>query len=284
MEEIGHESKWQGEGNNVMETIETELMLQFSRLDLHVVGCWDVQSKAVHWKLKDEGTVTVRNMPAGFGGVEEAYRYLDLVMRRSFHFIAYVNAHHKAAIRFGTEHDVFEGSLCERCDEEEEQDFPEAIHILQQEYMADMSCWDRAYELVFSEILWNPHHPDAVQGLLMKVHSITTTLSLADHLSNSEMHWDKLLPEFQNLVYLSKKILQNPLYKKGEFAFDMGLIYPLVILTLNCRDRKTRREAIDLLYDKPWREAHWDSEHGEYPASPSELYRLCKSLSRDIPP
>lgn len=260
VEEVSHESKWEGGGNNEKETIESELMLQFSRLDLHVARCWDVQSKEVHGKLKDEGAVRIRNMPEMFGGVEEAYRYLDLVMRRSFHFIAYVNAHHKAVIRFGVEHDIFEESLCER-DEREELDFKEAIHIQQQEYMADVRCWDRAFEPVLSDILWNPHHPDTVQGLLMKVHSITTTLSLADHLSESELHWDKLLPVFQNLVYLSKKILQNPLYKKGEFAFDIGLIYPLVILTLNCRDRETRREAIDLLYEKPWREAHWDSEH-----------------------
>jgi hypothetical protein len=41
----------------------------------------------------------------------------------------------------------------------------------------------------------------------------------------------------------------------------MGLIYPLIMPTLNCRDRKLRREAIDLLSETPWREAHWDSAH-----------------------
>ncbi|KAG9238755.1 hypothetical protein BJ875DRAFT_14408 [Amylocarpus encephaloides] len=246
--------------SNAPEAIEVELMQQFGRLDLQVVGCYDVQPKEVHYKLKNEGNIKIRNMPETFQNVDEACLYLDLVMRRTFHFMAYTNSDHKVQFNFGLEDDIFQKSFCSR----EETDLlpaPHDVHVEQARYTAEVLRWNQAFEPLFADVLWNPHHPDSIRALMMKVHSLTTTLSLADHLKKSELQIDNFLPEMESLVYFSKKLLEHPHYVRGEFAFDMGLIYPLIIPTLNCRDRKLRREAIDLLAVKPWREAHWDSGH-----------------------
>ena len=243
------------------DTIEVELLQQFSRLDLQIVGCYDIQSRNVHRKLKGEGANLIREMPAAFSDIQEASEYLDLVMRRAFHFMAYTNLSHKAQFKFGLEDGTSHEMLCLSEDERRPHATPYVVQIEHEIYVSEIRRWDHAFERMLNQVLWNPNHPNTTRALMMKVHSITTSLSLADHLSTSELHWDKLMPEFKNLVYLCKKLLEHPAYVRGQFAFDMGLIYPLIIPTLNCRDRRLRREAIDLLSESPWREAHWDSSH-----------------------
>jgi len=242
------------------DTIELELIQQFSRLDLQIVGCYDVQAKSIHRKLKGEGANLIRDMPATFANIEEATQYLDLIMRRAFHFMAYTNSEHKAQFIFGLEDGTSHNMLCLN-KEQNTYASPYIVQVEHERYVSEVRRWDQAFELLFTDVLWNPNHPNATRVLMMKIHSITTALSLADHLSTSELHWDALLPEMKSIVYFSKKLLEHPAYVKGQFAFDMGLIYPLIFPALNCRDRKLRREAIDLLSEDPWREAHWDSAH-----------------------
>jgi hypothetical protein len=233
---------------------------EYFKLSKVIVGCYDVQAKNVHRKLKGDGATAIREMPATFRDVKQAGQYLDLVMRRAFHFMAYTNLVHKAQFKFGLEDGSSHSMLCVG-EELYSNTAPYIVQVEHEIYLSEVRRWDQAFGSLFTDMLCNPNHPDATRALMMQVHSITTALSLADHLSTSELHWDALLPEMKSLVYLSKKLLENPGYVRGQFAFDMGLIYPLIMPTLNCRDRKLRREAIDLLEETPWREAHWDSAH-----------------------
>jgi hypothetical protein len=240
-------------------TMEVELMQQFSRLDLQIAG-YDVQAKSVHRKLKGEGANSIREMPGTFKNVEQAGQYLDLVMRRSFHFMAHTNLTHKAQFKFGLEDGTWH-SMLHLSEEQYANTAPYIVQFEHEIYVSEVRRWDQAFESLFTEVLRNPNHPNATRALMMKVHSITTAVLLADHLSTSELHWDTLLPEMKSLVYFSKQLLEHPACVRGQFAFDMGLIYPLIMPTMNCRDRTLRREAIDLLEEIPWREAHWDSAH-----------------------
>jgi hypothetical protein len=52
----------------------------------------------------------------------------------------------------------------------------------------------------------------------------------------------------------------NVRFAKGAFSFDVGLVYPLLNLASNCRDRRLRREAMETISGRAWREAGWVSQ------------------------
>jgi hypothetical protein len=76
------------------------------------------------------------------------------------------------------------------------------------------------------------------------------------------MSWDSLLPEFEEIVILSARICPQASFQDGSmFNFDVGLIVPLSMLAIRCRDPGLRKQAIDVLLSKHgYRERIWDAE------------------------
>jgi hypothetical protein len=130
-------------------------------------------------------------------------------------------------------------------------------------YAAENRRWSKAFDPLFRSSLKEINHIDAFRVLMMKVHSLTTTLRLSGHLSTTELIWDSFTPQMESLIGMSRTILNHPhaeiIFGEGAFTFDMGLIYPLLTPAMNCRHRGLRREALDLLCMRPWKEAQWMS-------------------------
>lgn len=53
---------------------------------------------------------------------------------------------------------------------------------------------------------------------------------------------------------------ENYTHIKASFALDLGIVPPLFVVATKCRDRKLRRQAINLLMLSPRREGMWDSK------------------------
>lgn len=67
--------------------IEDELVLQFKRLDLQTLSYYGARTPVDHGKVKCEGSSRMRSMPDAFTDIDEARLYLDIVMRRTYHFM-----------------------------------------------------------------------------------------------------------------------------------------------------------------------------------------------------
>ena len=67
--------------------VEDELVLQFQKLDLQTLSWYGARTPVDHTKVKSEGSARLRGMPDEFADVEEARLYLDIVMRRTYHFM-----------------------------------------------------------------------------------------------------------------------------------------------------------------------------------------------------
>ena len=80
--------------------IEDELLQQFDRMEFQVLAVYDTRTGEKHEVLKNEGTLSVRNMPEVFMDIDDARWYLDLIMRRTFHFMAYAQADKSALLNF----------------------------------------------------------------------------------------------------------------------------------------------------------------------------------------
>ena len=67
--------------------IEDELVQQFQRLDLQTLSWYGARTPVDHARVKCEGSSMMREMPEKFKDIEEARLYLDIVMRRAYHFM-----------------------------------------------------------------------------------------------------------------------------------------------------------------------------------------------------
>jgi hypothetical protein len=79
---------------------------------------------------------------------------------------------------------------------------------------------------------------------------------------HGESHWDGFYPHFQEIVTRSAKVLERTRTKEPNqtslFAFELGIIPPLHLAALKCRDPRIRRQAIGLLLSCSRREGCWD--------------------------
>lgn len=78
-----------------------------------------------------------------------------------------------------------------------------------------------------------------------------------------ESHWDGLTQHFEEIIVKSAKVVERSRTagpnQPGPFAFELGIIPPLHITAVKCRDPRIRRQAIALLLSYPYREGCWDA-------------------------
>ncbi|KAF8864745.1 hypothetical protein BDZ45DRAFT_669119 [Acephala macrosclerotiorum] len=258
-----------GLSSPVPDLVEDELVQQFNRMEIVVMGMYDARVPSAHRKLKQEGYISIKDMPEKFTDVEQARLYLDLIMRRTFHFMASALADDQASyIRW----DDFPPDVESVADPPRPlldvstrlRHTPDEISVEQEIYVAENRRWQRAYEHIFRAAQQNLDRVESIRAILLKIHSLAITVRSAGHLSKTELVYDNYMPEFREIISLSRTLLYHPQSEKffadGRFCFDMGLIYPLMTPAMSCRDRKLRREAIALLGVRQWREAQWSSE------------------------
>jgi hypothetical protein len=250
--------------------IEDELVQQYYRMELQTMAVYDTRAPSAHWRLGKEGTASIRDMPKEFTSVEQARLHLDLVMRRTYHFMTYALADRATFLKFrdvGTQRNITSSSAQDLAPEEIKPRLMEASDELQVEqeiHCSENRRWSQAFEPLYRSALRNIDQAESIRVLLLKIHSLTTTIRLAGHLSKTEMIYDNFMPDFEKIVSLGKIVLNHPhadkFFAEGSFSLDLGLIYCLMTPATDCRDRRLRREAIALLSMRSWREAQWGSE------------------------
>ncbi|KAH7336354.1 hypothetical protein BKA65DRAFT_32566 [Rhexocercosporidium sp. MPI-PUGE-AT-0058] len=255
-----------GMSSPIPNIIEDEIIQQYHRMELQVMAMYDARTPSEHTRLKQEGSASIKDMPELFTSLEQARLYLDLVMRRTYHFMGYALADGSAFLKFSQ--DVRQSSSKEENLPKDIsswlRDAPEELQVEQEMYAAENRRWALAFEPMFRVALRNIERVESIRFLLLKIHSLTMTVRLAGHLSKSEMVYDTFMSEFKQIIFLADVVLKHrhvhKFFAGGAFSFDMGLIYPLMTPAMSCRDRTLRREAIALLFIRPWREAQWHSQ------------------------
>ena len=149
-----------------------------------------------------------------------------------------------------------------------------------------------AWQTAFSPLLLNRRKPGVTNteraGInVLRMTQLMTTILLIMSYSTSEKHFDNFSNEFREIIQLATEVVvdeelalatarcgrdcrHRPKHHgsvsgssyshiKASFALDLGIIPPLFVVGTKCRDRKMRREAINLLTSTPRREGMWDS-------------------------
>ncbi|PMD34625.1 hypothetical protein L207DRAFT_638157 [Hyaloscypha variabilis F] len=252
--------------------IEGELVRAISRLDLQIV--WytvDPRPTQVHRDLHTEGAGTIHNMPSNFSTLGEARIYLDLVQRRTLHFVLMVEDEQYAKV----------GRV--------KVDVPFAKHIgtvtltewgdvngMSEGFLmhsGEILRWQAAFQpLLCSSKHWNA-------AMLLQIQAETTRIGLHGCLNRTECGWDRFIPDFQQIIRQAKKVFDEDFLRSWHgFAFDGGVIKPLWMVAQYCREPVTRRDAIALMRKVAAKELFWDAL---LHASASEMQMLSEEEGMD---
>ncbi|KAG0647247.1 Aspercryptin biosynthesis cluster-specific transcription regulator atnN [Hyphodiscus hymeniophilus] len=238
------------------DVMEDEIVQQLRMLELEASVLYNPKPREYHERLRKEGSESVNNMPDTFSNTHEARTYLELIMRRSHHFLGTVVPQKPSPSTEAADPDT--QSLV--ADFNTFLTFGGAVQPLQFEqerYAAELRRWTLAFQSLFES--GTPEQNDFLSTQLLKIRSRVLGILLAGELSTSEMIYDNHLSEFEEILRLAKIFFAHPCADKvipeGSYSSNAGLIFPLRLVADRSRSRSMRREAIGLLRSKTWREA-----------------------------
>lgn len=139
---------------------------------------------------------------------------------------------------------------------------PLSLEAIRQLHLHDLQIWQEAYEN--TPLLFNapPGATHSAGAQLLELQCTATLIILRSLLEPSEMVFDGFTPEFERILSLSERLIQNTQLRGGlMLSFDIGIIAPLSMVALKCRWPGTRRRAIALLKLAPEREGMWHRDN-----------------------
>ncbi|KAH8807761.1 hypothetical protein F5884DRAFT_346329 [Xylogone sp. PMI_703] len=251
-------------------TVEDEIVDAFQNLDIQITGISDHRSDKVHRGLMDEHLGTVQHIPPTFSDLREARVFLNIVSRRICHFLATTWSPSKAqelardfegptpgGVSVMTGVNIYSTSF----------KLTDDICIQQKRFAKEISDWSRTFAPLFKSTCKSSPPGSRAYNLAVRLRilAIATTILCAGVVITNEIEYDDFNPLFRELIDLIKivvtphwnsPLLSTDVFYSG-FHLDIGVTAHLFLIVLRCRDRKIRREAIEVL--GKWQiEGCWD--------------------------
>jgi Fungal specific transcription factor domain/Fungal Zn(2)-Cys(6) binuclear cluster domain len=232
--------------------IEDDLLHAFDRLEMEAMTYRDFRASKIrkangHWGRSD-----LDHMPREFTSLAEARVYLSVVIRRGMHFGAWIEDKIEAngawALYLHNSDFVKEYSETEN----------ETNRIL-----AEYEKWSRAFEP-----LWLLSRSEAGKSLFegattLRLHYLMVVAWRKAVAKDGGLFCATATREPREIIALARAFRESVKSSGGQanpdFNFGMHIIVPIKSVGFVFRHRRSRREAIDLLLDSPWREGLWDS-------------------------
>ena len=109
---------------------------------------------------------------------------------------------------------------------------------------------------------------DHYKANLLLTHAIIVAW-LSTCMERDEAVWDKYMDCFRTAVREAEKVILRNKQSSPPFTFEMGVIAPLYLTVLKCREPKLRQRALSLLEQAPAREGLWNR---------AEAIRVCRRV------
>jgi hypothetical protein len=211
--------------------IEDSLVQAFGRLDLQVMAYVDPRPASSHELLMREGEMTVLHMPSVFKDVDEARLYLEVIQRRSSHFIASTAAKSLRTGRYvpTTSVDVGIGEPMLRFHPESELHTGEEVEmpVEHRRYAGEFARWFSAFAPFYSSLEKSTDERTYIAASLLSIHAKTSEIMLLSNLFGDESSLDRFLPQYREVVSLAGEISHGKWIVNGKFKFDLGIVNPL---------------------------------------------------------
>ena len=247
-------------GSDDTYTVEDDILRAFGSLEIQVMSYADGRNANLHEHYRHCGQASIDEMPSVFCELLEAKALLELVIRRSMHWLrSTMHLHNFSAVsspsslppndRESTESPI---SLFFDVDPTYEEQFAT---------LKEYERWDRA----FQPLLTYARSRSACQEFFLhastlRLHWLSGCLSIASNNSRHSLVNDgRFTKGLEELVDIARILLsQTNQGLEGSFVFDMQIIVPLMTVGWVYRHRALRREAVDLLLRSPRIEGVWD--------------------------
>ncbi|TVY85854.1 hypothetical protein LAWI1_G008927, partial [Lachnellula willkommii] len=247
--------------------IEDELFQQIRMLDAEAGILCDARPSEYHERLRHEGSSTVQNMPTRYTSMDESRLYLDLIVRRTHHFLSAVRPGKtgRSIIPSRSELESPRGLRTHFDDVEPFDGLYQrsacSLRRQQELYAFEIIRWSAAFEPLYAMVTPSEHEFLGFQ--LLKIRANVLTILLYGELATTEMAYDSFMPEFERIVSLAQTFLEHrctcapTLLLERGFNWSQGLLLPLLLVATKCRDKGLRRRAVHLMSREPWREGPW---------------------------
>jgi len=234
-----------GLDSSLVSRVDESLIRAFVRLDLQAMSfignlTRGIPNPAFH---KGSALTSLRGMPARFSSLSEARNYLELLMVQAMHAI-----NPDVAQRPGRR-DLFPRSS--------RPSVPPNSIVDKHDCLVATRKWHKAFQFQLALARTKKGSKDSLEAMVLELYYLAIECASAMEPTHDMR---KHVPIFQDILALSKQILNHPCVKKEKrlFAFDVEVVLPLFSLAWRCPHSQTRREAIDLLLGSQRQEGLWD--------------------------
>ena len=256
------------------QVIEDELVQALARLDLQTLTFFDSRTEAEHQEMMEEGAEALEAMPEVFPTINEARINFEQLQRRALHFIRMVTRSRSKreeinqtnisgddpVLRSFTVTTVAVPEIDVRGKSYKVHPYESKQHQCGEE----LARWRLAFDPLYERIRLSGDSRQRVAANILAVNCTATELWLGACYYEDNSSYDVHLEEYAEIVALSRLIQSEarniPRYTDSVFTFDLGIIPGLHLAGKWCRDRKIRRDALELLRNVTCREGVWD--HG----------------------
>lgn len=220
--------------------IEDDLTPEFARVNLQARSLVDPGLSRHHRFIGDTAT---KSIPDTFSSLNQSRICLYNLFNATFDFI----------------HSTYDTK--EFIDHFKE---PPSAVVLERDHLDElMQRWLQNFDTLLQDSGLQMGTRNLRAAMLLKIHHTTATLLLRTSLSSEQCVFDAHLDHFRNIVSLSASLLEAPgsLEIRPSFSMDLGIIVPLYLTVVSCRDPAIRRQALSLLsrLSLPRQEGTWNA-------------------------
>jgi hypothetical protein len=250
------------------DTIEDYLVQFFGRLEIQAMSFRDTRPAERHASLKEEGKQVIQQMPGLFASINEARVYVDLIMRRMMHFTASIN-HFK--VSYAQYEDAPVAHIPAPWIDSKVPQATQPLSAAARPYYSEheqlsteMSRWMMAFSPLLDRCVESGGQ-HRISALTLSLAATAAKISFQTAFIKTETEYDVFEPEFRRSVSQATLLLQTqeeytPRNKPTlAFSFELGVIPPLFLTCVKCRNSEIRKTALQLLIRYPRREGIWDS-------------------------
>jgi hypothetical protein len=247
------------------DVVEDQLVQVFGQLEIQAM-CFagDKRTPEEHWRLRNEGTSIIRNMPDCFDNIYDAKMYQSLIMRRLQHWQYCIGANYSPPISRDAGEEVWGSISCVKTSELREPSPGDGSKV------PDVAAQHRFHleELLHWKFCWEnflekyPEEKNTLAAALLDMAFMTSNVHLSTALAGDITVYDHYTEQMEKIVQHCEKmlvLLHKQAKEKVTFMFDSGTLLPLYYVALSCRVPKIRRRAINILLSWPRREGVSDS-------------------------
>lgn len=193
-------------------------------------------------------------LPLVFDSVKQARQYWDLIVEATMLWRASSHPNGFSTLGFG------ENNI--RASQRRSSSFSQRIKQELQVYMTTTEGWLQSFQPLFERSRAQKGTKEFLGASILMIKYLSWRFTLP-RLEQCDTYEDEFLPGYITVVDLAQGLLEadltNRIKDKPIFIFDDRLVAGLFLVATGCRERRVRRQAINLLRKYPRREGLWDS-------------------------